>query len=91
MIAEIHELLPEGESTEKWAIRSPGFLGSARQLVNCARCGGFSSKRHDEPRHFRDIFKSTMHFLCDDCFDALPGEPSAIPDQDLPKLGGGND
>jgi hypothetical protein len=68
----IHEMLPEGESTAKWAIQEPGFLGSIKQLLYCARCGKNEHKRHDEPRHYRDLFKPTLHVLCDDCFDALP-------------------
>lgn len=68
----VHEMLPEGESTEKWAIRSPGFLGSVKQLVCCARCGEYSRKGRHESQHFRDIFKPTFHLICDDCHDALP-------------------
>jgi hypothetical protein len=68
-----HEALPEGESTERWAIREEGFLGSIKQLIHCARCGEMlPSKRHDEPRHFRDMFKPTLHILCDQCFEELP-------------------
>jgi hypothetical protein len=68
-----HEILPEGESTAKWAIREPGFLGSIRQLLHCARCGEPPPlKGKDDPRKYRDTFKPTMHFLCDDCYDALP-------------------
>ncbi len=68
-----HTVLPEGESTELWAIREQGFLGSLRQLFDCARCGEHPPfKRTDEPRHIRDIFKPTVHMICDDCFDELP-------------------
>jgi len=67
-----HEMLPDGESTEKWAINQPGFAGTLKQLCNCARCGDPIRKRHDEPTHFRDVFKPSMHVLCDDCWDALP-------------------
>ena len=67
-----HEILPDGESTEKWAIRSPGFLGSIMQLVCCARCGESLRGGRNEPTHYRDIFKPTAHFLCDDCYNALP-------------------
>lgn len=70
-----HELLPEGESTAKWAIRSPGFLGSTKQLLNCARCGEMlPTKRHNEPRHFRDIGKPSLHVLCDACYEQLPDD-----------------
>lgn len=70
--SKVHALTPEGESTENWAIRETGFLGSIKQLLNCARCGEVSRKLPNEPRHFRDVFKPTFHFLCDDCWDALP-------------------
>ena len=70
-----HEILPEGESTTRWAIRQPGFLGTVKQLINCARCGEpLPFKRHDEPRRFRDICKPTLHCICDDCHDALPDQ-----------------
>lgn len=68
-----HEIGPEGESTEKWAICNPGFLGTLQQLTHCARCGcGLPPRAHNEPRHFRDVLKPTMHIICDGCFDALP-------------------
>jgi len=71
-----HRLTPEGESTELWAIREPGFLGSIKQLVCCGRCGEtLPFRRHNEPRLFRDVFKPSMHVLCDDCYDALPADP----------------
>lgn len=66
-----HEILPDGESTDRWAIREPGFLGSTRQLLDCARCGEeLPFKRHDEPRHFRRY--PSLHVICDDCHDELP-------------------
>lgn len=69
----LHEILPEGESTEKWAIREPGFLGTVKQLTHCARCGEpLPPKGVHRPRHFRDIFQATHHIICDDCYDALP-------------------
>lgn len=68
-----HELLPEGKSTAQWAINAPGFLGSLKQLLHCARCGQLLPfKRSGEPRYFRDVCKPTFHVLCDDCHDALP-------------------
>lgn len=68
-----HALTPDGESTEKWAFNDPGFAGSIRQLINCARCGEVGPpKGPNEPRHYTDLLKPTMHFLCDECFDALP-------------------
>lgn len=67
-----HEMLPEGESTEKWAFRSHGFIGSIKQLLYCARCGEPSRKGKHEAQHFGDIFKPTFHTLCDECHDALP-------------------
>lgn len=67
-----HEILPDGESTARWAIRGPGFLGTVKQLVNCARCGEVLPGGHNEPRHFRDIGKPSFHCICNDCNDALP-------------------
>lgn len=73
MSKQQHEMTPDGESTERWACREPGFFGSIKQLVLCARCGESGPIKHrDEPRHFRDIFKPTLHFLCDECWEALP-------------------
>lgn len=69
---QIHELLPEGESTAKWACREPGFFGTAKQLCHCARCGDPLRGGPNKPRKTFDIFKPTMHFLCDECFEALP-------------------
>jgi hypothetical protein len=68
-----HEILPEGESTANWAIQEPGFLGSIKQLFHCARCGQVPPfKRGDEPQKYRDLFKPTVHFLCDECWNELP-------------------
>lgn len=68
----VHEMLSDGESTEKWAIHSPGFLGSLRQLLDCARCGETLRGSRNEPMYGRDILKPTKHFLCTDCYNALP-------------------
>ena len=68
-----HEILPEGESTEQWAFRSHGFMGTIKQLTHCARCGEhlpISGKAR--PRHYLDIGKKTFHTLCDECYGALP-------------------
>jgi hypothetical protein len=68
-----HEILPDGESTEQWACRMPGFFGSIHQLLHCARCGErLPPRRYDEPCHYRDVFKPTLHIICDECHDALP-------------------
>jgi hypothetical protein len=67
-----HELTADGESTENWALMRPGFMGTVRQLTCCGRCGKPITKRPDEPRHIADVFKPTMHWLCDECFEALP-------------------
>lgn len=70
-----HEITAEGESTSKWAFHAPGFRGTIKQLLCCARCGEYLPfKRHNEPRHFRDALKPTFHVLCDDCYDALPDD-----------------
>jgi hypothetical protein len=72
MSAEVeHEMLPEGESTAKWAAQEPGFLSSIKRLTCCARCGdSMPIKRMDEPVHFRMM--PVLHCLCDPCHDALP-------------------
>ena len=62
----------QGESTEKWAFREPGFFGSIKQMTCCARCGGTLARGLDKKRKVFDLLKPTMHFICDDCFDALP-------------------
>ena len=72
MMAQQHEMLEDGESAEKWAIRQPGFLGSIKQLLNCARCGDGVGGGWNKPKHVYNIFKPTMHILCDDCHEALP-------------------
>lgn len=62
----------DGESTEKWAMRQSGFFGSIKQLTHCARCGEpLPAKPHNEPSIF-DTLKPTVHFVCDECYDALP-------------------
>lgn len=72
MDAVQHEILPEGESTAKWAIRQPGFAGSVRQLLDCARCGGNVPGGPSTPQRFRDLGKPTLHVLCEECYQALP-------------------
>lgn len=68
-----HETTAEGESTANWAISRPGFLGSIDALLKCGRCGeDMPTKRHDEKRKVRDVLKPSMHFLCDECHNALP-------------------
>ena len=65
------QVTSEGESTENWAIRQPGFVGSIQQLTCCGRCGEpLPAKPYDEKRHFGS--KPVTHVLCDGCFDALP-------------------
>ncbi len=64
----MHGITPNGESTEKWAFNGPGFRGSIKQILNCARCG---EGDFNGPGHYRDIFKPTFHLLCDDCFISL--------------------
>jgi len=60
------------ESTEKWAATAPDFMASIRRLLCCAKCGEFLSGGPHKPRKVLDLGKPSMHFLCDDCFDALP-------------------
>ena len=67
-----HEMTTDGESTAKWAMHEPGFIGTVRQLTHCARCGlSLPPKRHSEPRRYRDIGRPAMHVICDDCFEDL--------------------
>ncbi len=69
-LKQTHELLPDGESTEQWAIRKPGFAPIMR-LTHCGRCGEeLPFKRMDEPRNH--IRKPVLHFLCDPCYEELP-------------------
>jgi hypothetical protein len=69
----MHQQTDEGESTEKWACREPGFFGTAKQLTCCARCGDGLRGGHNVKRKvFNAACKPNMHFLCDECFDALP-------------------
>jgi hypothetical protein len=67
-----HCLTPDGESTERWAFREPGFFGSIKQIMLCARCGETVKGGPNEPRHFRDVMKPTMHVLCEPCYQELP-------------------
>ena len=70
-MSEAHEITPDGESTANWAINQPGF-GGIEQLTRCARCGERLPGNAHTPHKVRDIFKPTMHFLCDECHEALP-------------------
>lgn len=68
-----HEILPEGESRAKWAINvEPGFIGSIKQLLHCARCGQHLGGGPNKPHKVFDMFKPTMHRVCDECFEELP-------------------
>ena len=68
-----HRMTPDGESTEHWAFREPGFMGSVKQILNCARCGQMPPpKGKDHPLHVRNVGKPTIHMLCDECWEALP-------------------
>ena len=58
----------------EWFCERGDFWGTVNQLILCARCGKNELKRHDEPRHFCNIFKRSMHVVCDACFDELPGD-----------------
>lgn len=67
-----HVMLSEGESTANWFCQKGDFWGTIKQLCHCARCGKIERKRYDEPRHFRDIHKPSLHMLCDACYEELP-------------------
>lgn len=68
----VHEIIPEGESTAKWAFRTPGFMGSIKQILHCARCGEPWRKGPHGTMRIRDMCKPTSHILCDDCYGSLP-------------------
>jgi len=59
-------------SEKKWACDDGKFWGTIRQLLNCAKCGRLIDGGHHTPRHIADMFKPSMHVLCDECFDDLP-------------------
>lgn len=67
-----HDRTNDGESTARWAFREKGFFGTPRQLTCCARCGSALRGGLNKKRKVFDLFKPSMHFLCDDCFDQLP-------------------
>ena len=60
------------ETTENWLANQGGFWGTPNQLLRCARCGDAAIRGRHEPVKVCDLFKPSMHFLCDDCFDQLP-------------------
>jgi hypothetical protein len=68
----VHEITPNGESTEKWALNKAGFRGSMKQLTCCGRCGDYMRKGPNEKRRVMDVFKHSMHFICDECYASLP-------------------
>lgn len=61
-------------SVDQWFCDQGGFWGTSNQLTLCAKCGQHEVKAWNEPRHFRDVFKPTIHHLCDECFDSLPAK-----------------
>lgn len=62
------------ESTAVWEIDKPDFFGTVRQLTCCGKCGEPLPGGKDTPHRVADMFKPTMHFLCDGCYDSLPEE-----------------
>lgn len=66
-----HEVTDDGELMKSWAISEPGFLGTIKQLVCCARCGkDLPAKPHWEPR--RTSSDPVFHTICDECHSQLP-------------------
>jgi hypothetical protein len=55
-----------------WASDKGDFWGTPKQITVCAKCGDQFKGRHDEPRRVADVFKPSMHFLCEDCYSGLP-------------------
>lgn len=69
----VHEITPDGESQEKWAINTvPGFRGSIKQITLCARCGRDGNKGPTDKLIVGDRSRPTMHVLCRDCYEGLP-------------------
>lgn len=65
--------MTERETIEgEWAIERPGFLGTFRQLTDCAKCGEPIRKGKHEPLRWCNIGHPTLHCICDDCYDGLP-------------------
>lgn len=66
----IHRMTDDGESTEKWAMRQPDFIGTVKRLICCARCGESLPPGLNRTR--RVIFASPLFLICDDCYEVLP-------------------
>lgn len=71
-----HEVTPDGESTSNWAMCAPGFFGTVRVLLDCARCGEKMPPGRNVKR--RTSLTPFLHFLCDACFDALPSSSEPV-------------
>lgn len=65
-----HAVSVDGESTAQWELWKPDFLGTARPLIDCARCGDRLEGGPRKPRHY--MFTPTVHAVCDRCFGELP-------------------
>jgi hypothetical protein len=65
-----HQMTDDGESTERWAMRQPDFIGTVKRLLCCARCG---ESLPGGPNRTRKVFSARpLLFICDDCYEALP-------------------
>lgn len=65
--------MSERETTEdEWAIERPGFLGTVRQLTDCAKCGEPIRGGRNEPRHYAYIGTPKLHCICNDCYESFP-------------------
>lgn len=77
--------MSDGKGGEmSWAANEPGFMGTVRQITCCAKCGDRLHGGPNKPRKTFDLFKPTLHFLCDACFECLrtPPSPSTNSDED---------
>ena len=62
------------ETTENWRANKGDFWGTPNQHTKCARCGGPIICSRNEPMNVFNIFKPSVYFLCNECFDKLPDD-----------------
>lgn len=64
----------QSEKIEKWAADEPGFMGTIRQLLDCAKCGKTLPGGKNTPQKTFNLFKPSLHFLCNNCWESLPDD-----------------
>lgn len=62
----------ETENCSEWAANHGGYFGTLRQLTDCAKCGETLKGDKHTPQKTFDIFKPSMHVLCNECYETLP-------------------